>query len=251
MKNFLNILIIVLLLFSCSSKKDIVYLQDIEDESISTYVFQERIIKPDDIVRINVNAILPETAVQFNRISTIQSSNSIDLVKLDGYSVNSNGEINFPTIGRIKVSGLTIDEAEEKIYKILDNGYLSDHNVEIKILNSSFTILGEVSRPGRYNFLENNFNIIEAIGMAGDLTINGKRKDLKLIRTIDDNRKIFNIDLTNSNYLSSEAFQIYPGDIIIINPNTNRVKSAGIIGNSGTLISLLSFLLTSLIVIRN
>ena len=85
--------------------------------------------------------------------------------------------------------------------------------------------------------------------MAGDLTINGKRKDIKIIRDYESVRKIFSVDISKPDILISDNFQIYPGDIIIVNPNTSRIKNAGIIGNSGTLLSLLSFILSSIIVI--
>ena len=94
-------------------------------------------------------------------------------------------------------------------------------------------------------------NILEAIGMAGDLSITGKRNDIKLIRDIKGKKSIYSIDITGKEFLTSDKFQIMSGDIIIINPNTTRIKNAGVIGNSGTLLSLLSFLLTSIIVINN
>ena len=123
--------------------------------------------------------------------------------------------------------------------------------IDIKLVNSYFTILGEVKNPGRYDFLQNNLNIIEAVGLAGDLTINGKRNDIRLIRDYHGEKKVFTVDFTNTEFISSDNFQVFSGDIIIINPNTTRVKNAGIIGNSGTLLSLLSFILTSIIVISN
>ena len=87
--------------------------------------------------------------------------------------------------------------------------------------------------------------------MAGDLTINGRRDNVKLIREIGDKRNVFSYDLTSSNILESENFQIFSGDLIIVSPNSSRIKNAGIIGNSGTLISLLSFILSSIIIISN
>ena len=133
---------------------------------------------------------------------------------------------------------------------IVKEGQLTDPVIDVKILNTYFIVLGEVNKPGRYEYLKNNINILEAIGIAGDLTINGKRNDIKLIREIDGERKISSIDLTNSE-LFSDRYQIFSGDIIIVNQNTNRVKSAGIIGNSGTLLSLLSFILSLVIVTSN
>ena len=94
-------------------------------------------------------------------------------------------------------------------------------------------------------------NILKAIGLSGDLTINGKRNDIKLIREIEGEQVVSSIDLTKSEFINAGSFQILSGDIIIVNPNSARVKNAGIIGNSGTLLSLLSFLLSSIIIINN
>ena len=108
-----------------------------------------------------------------------------------------------------------------------------------------------VNTPGRYDYFENNINILEAIGRAGDLTITGKRNNIKLIREIDNKTTIHKLDLTNPELINSKFFQIQSGDIIIVDPNSTRVKNAGVIGNSGTLLSLLSFILSSIIVINN
>ena len=154
-------------------------------------------------------------------------------------------------MGEVYLKGLTIFEAQKYLYDLIfDKGLLVNHNVDIKLLNSHFTVL-EVNNPGTYEYIGNNMNILKALGIAGDLTINGKRNDLIIIRNIDGKKLITNIDLTKSDYLNSDLFQIHSRDIIIVNPNSTRVKNAGIIGNSGTLISLLSFLLSSIIVINN
>ena len=143
-------------------------------------------------------------------------------------------------------------EIRELVSKtIVNKGILSNPVVDVKLLNAHFTVLGEVSRPGKYDFLENNLNILEAIGIAGDLNINGNRKKIKVIRDTRGKKDIYFIDLTSDNILSNKNFQIFSGDIIIVDPNYNKIKSAGIIGNSGTLLSLLSFILSSVIVISN
>ena len=123
--------------------------------------------------------------------------------------------------------------------------------MDIKVVNWNVTILGEVNKPGKYFFDSPNFNLIQAIGLAGDLTINGERSNVRLLRINDSSSKIFEIDLTSKDFISSDFFFIKTGDVIIVNPNNSRVKNAGIIGNSGTLLSLLSFLLSSVIVISN
>lgn len=244
-------LLSLFLVFNCSSKKDILYLQNHKNYNPIVFDYSTHVLKFDDIIRIKVLSLDPEAAVQFNLGSDV-SGNSKELMKLNGYIIDNEGFINFPVLGKIKLSGYTINEARSIIYDLLlKGGHLINHTVDVKLLNSNFTILGEVVKPGTYEFIENNMNILKAIGFAGDLTITAKRENVKLIRDVDGKKEIFNIDLTKSNLMNSDFFQIYSGDIIIVNPNSTRVKNAGIIGNSGTLISLLSFILTSIIIITN
>ena len=154
-------------------------------------------------------------------------------------------------IGKLNVNGKTLIEIRKLLYEtIIKLELLKDPHIDIKILNSYFSILGEVNNPGKHEYLKNNINILEAISMAGDLTINGERKDIKIIRENLGENKVYSVDLTDSNILNKN-FQIFSGDIIIVNPNSSRVKNAGIIGNSGTLLSLLTFILSSIIVISN
>ena len=215
--------------------------------------YSEYKIKADDILKIDVVSDNPETALPFNpdALSTRMATNK-DALLFNGYQVNSDGFINFPTLGKLKVSNITISELREMIYKqIKDGGYLVNPNVDIKLINAHFTILGEVNKPGRYEFIKNNLNILEAIGTAGDLTINGVRNNIKLIRDNNGKKLITYIDLTKSDFLAENSYQVFSGDIIIVNPNSTRIKNAGIIGNSGTLLSLFSFILSSIIVISN
>ena len=170
----------------------------------------------------------------------------------NGYQVSSEGLIDLPGVGKLKVEGLTVSQASEMIFdRLVKKGLLNNPSVDVKVLNTFFTILGEVNNPGKYDYFQNNMDILQAIGMAGGLTINGERKNIRIIRDFGDKRKLILVDLTSSNFFNSESFQIFSGDVIIINPNNSRIKNAGIIGNSGTLVSLLSFLLSSIILITN
>ena len=252
MNKLIKIIILIIFVSSCSSKKDIVYLQGQEDYVPSEFEYIDHKIDKNDILKINVYTVNPVLSAQYNSFDSEFSVNSTEILKINGYQVNNDGNINFPVIGIIHVKDLTISELEDKIYNILlSSEQLQNHSVSVKLLNAHFTVLGEVNKPGTYDFIENNLNILRAIGLAGDLTINGKRNDIKIIRNIKGKSHISQIDLTKTDYLNTEFFQIKSGDIIIVNPNTNRIKNAGIIGNSGTLLSLLSFLLTSIIVINN
>lgn len=229
-------------------------MQDLDQDKTYSIEYAEYKIKVDDILKIDVKSDNPSVANAFVPNSSAQNlaTNRESLI-FNGYQVGSDGSINFPTFDKIYVLGMTIDELRNYIHKRIKNeGYLINSSVDVKILNSHFTILGEVIKPGKYQFVENNLNILEAIGMAGDLTINGERKNVKLIRENNDGiKRVHSIDLTKSSILMNNNFQIFSGDIIIVNPNSSRIKNAGIIGNSGTLVSLLSFLLSSIILITN
>ncbi len=214
-------------------------------------IYSNHTINVDDILKVDVTSIEPLLTQQFNTNNSTNSISNKESMLYNGYLVNSEGYINFPVIGKIMVIGKTLDECRTAIKsKIEDTGILINPTVDVKLLNAHFTVLGEVNRPGRYEYLKNNMNIFTALGIAGDLTINGKRKEIKIIRDQNGKKSISEIDITNTDFLKTN-YQIFSGDIIIVKPNNNRVKNAGIIGNSGTLLSLLSFVLSSIIVISN
>ena len=246
-------LLTFLFLISCSSKRNIIYLQDITKYENSEIEFEDYTVKADDILKIDVFSEIPESTLIFNNGNTSINSNiNKESLAFNGFQVNSKGYINYPIFGKIKVIDLTLDQVRDLIFeKITNSQLLLNPSIDVKLINAHFSILGEVNKPGRYEYLKNNLNLLEAIGIAGDLTINGKRDDINIIREKNGKLKTFKIDITSSNFISNKNFQVISGDIIIVNPNSTRIKNAGIIGNSGTLLSLLSFILSSIIVISN
>ena len=246
------VLFISTIFYTCSSKKEIVYLQNGLDNIEAVSSFQHP-IQIGDILKItlrtendnSLNIIVPP-ALQ----SSVYNESRESLI-FKGFEVDDEGYINYPGIGKINILGNTTKEVEAKITSILsESEILTDPIIDVKIINLHFTILGEVNMPGKYYYDKQNLNIFEAIGMAGDLTINGVRKDIKLLRFENDKVSSVSINLTKKSVVNDYYFQISSGDIIIVNPNYSRVKNAGIIGNSGTLLSLLSFLLSSIIIIQ-
>ena len=251
--NLYFILLTILLTFSCSSKKDILYVQDIDLKSEILTNYKDYKIKVDDVLNISVISEASSSLDLFNSKLVSQSSNfnsNKESLLYNGYQVDTFGNINFPYLGEIFVKGMSVSQLRDYIFKeLVAKEVLITPNVDVKLLNSHFTILGEIKNPGRHEFLKNNLNILEAIGIAGDLTINGVRDDIKLIRQGDGIANIYKIDLTSNKLIENDGFQIFSGDIILINPNSSRIKNAGIIGNSGNLISLLSFVLSTIILI--
>ena len=247
----------LILLSSCSSKKDIIYFQDLPDTSKFDVNYKQYLINSDDILKIEINGLHPEFGLNITPIipnNSFSNSSSKEVFILKGYQVDYEGFITLPVLGKFKAADLSIEEFRNNLTEAIINSKIltSAPSVDVKLLNNHFTILGEVNQPGRYDFLDNNLNLLEAIGFAGDLTINGVRSDVKILRQNDQNVDVITVDLTSSKFINTGiGFQILPGDIIIVNPNRNRVKNAGIIGNSGTLLSLLSFLLTSFIILSS
>ena len=247
---FLGLLLLIVL-SSCASKKEILYMQDAMQNNNSEITYQTASIQPNDILKITVESLVPEAAMPYNRgANNGVQVNSLELIKLQGYLVTNEGTINFPNLGQISVSNLTTLEIEEKIKGLLvDGGHLNNPTIEVRLVNAKITVLGEVNAPGTYNFTEQNITILQALGYAGDLTINGKRDDIIMTRDVDGVRKITHIDLTSTAFMNSEYYYIKPNDVIIVNPNNPRVKNAGFVGNVGTVLTIASLVLSSIILL--
>jgi polysaccharide export outer membrane protein len=251
MRKILIIGVLFLILSSCASKKEILYLQDSAKYNETALNYSIPKIQPNDILKIEIGALIQESAIPYNKSkAAIGGGQSIELLQLEGYLVSEAQTINFPVLGLVSTKDRTIKELEEELKKELEGGgHLKEPSVNIRLLNAKVTILGEVNSPGVYNFTEQNITLLQALGYASDLTINGKREDVKLIRESNGNRTITHIDLTSSEFLDSEFYLIKPNDVIIVNPNAPKVKSAGFVGNTATVISVISILLTTVVLI--
>ena len=249
----LKILGIVLLgvLSSCVSKKEIFYLQDVDNYNDNPISYNNITIQPNDILNISIGALVQETAKPYNRNfeGNIQQ-NSLDMMKLQGYLVTKENTIAFPTLGVISVAGKTTSQLEIFIKDRLTNeGHLVQPSVTVRIINAKVTILGEVNNPGTYSFSEESITILQALGYAGDLTIRGKRDDVLVMREVDGVRKVTHINLTSSDWLESPFYYVKPNDVIVINQNAPKVTSAGYIGDIGTVLGLTSVILSVIILI--
>ena len=130
---------------------------------------------------------------------------------------------------------------------LVDGGYLINPNVTVRLLNAKVTILGEVQRPGTFTFTENNISLLQALGLAGDLTINGSREDVMVLRYIDGVQTTQRINLTSANFLSGPYQMVKPNDVIVVNPNSAKVKTAGYVGNISAILGITSIILTSIL----
>jgi len=247
-------LLILLIFQSCkTTKEDIYYMQDIEAYNNSEVNYVNATIQPNDILSITVGALVPETAIPYNRITgsgTYIKSNTIEMMQLEGYLVTMEQTISFPVLGELSVRNKTPEQLEKHITDLLETGgHLINPTVSVRLLNSKVTLLGEVNRPGTYSFTESNINLLQALGLAGDLTINGKREDVVLIREVDGVRTVAYIDLTKSDWIESSFYNIKPNDVIMVKPNSSKVKSANFVGSFGNILGIASLTLSTIILI--
>jgi len=246
---YLTLAAAALLLAGCAAPKDIAYLQDVKQGSEIITVPPAPIrLKPMDQISIVVNGLDPQVSAMFNlpyyssqlgqvqSLSAGTSGNNLNTGgRISAYTIDSEGYIDFPVIGKIYVKGLTRAQAAEHIKNLLvESRQIKDPVVTIEFTNLSFSVLGEVNRPGRYSIDRDEFTILDAISLAGDLTINGKREDVTLIRNSGtDLERVFTFDLTNSYGLySSPAYYIQQGDIVYVTPNSKKMRESTVLGNS-------------------
>ena len=238
-------LVIISLFGSCSSKKQLIYLND-NKYSVTEVSYPIYTIQPQDILKIDVHSMSLEAATPYNKVaqSNIQSPN-INILQLDGYLVSDKYTFLFPTLGIIDVKGMTTTDLENEIYyRLVDGGHLTNPIVSVRMLNARFSILGEVRSPGTYSFVGERLSIFQALGYAGDLTIDGKRTEIQLIRETNGQRIIHEINLNEVNTLDAPYFYVHSNDVIIVKPNFNKVKSAGFIGNPQSIASIASLFLS-------
>ena len=252
-KFFFTLIIGSLLFFcSCVSKKELLYFQDIQDYNKSEVISSTNILQENDILKIDVTSLIMDASIPYNKVSLVNNlGNSLQLLQLNGYLVSSKETINFPILGEVSVAGKTTTDLEIYLKKLLkSDGHLISPNVTVRLLNSKVTILGEVKNPGTFTFTEKNISLLQALGLAGDLTIDGNRKNVIIIRESDGVRTTSNLDLTSASWLTSPYQNIQPNDVIIVNPNSKKVTSAGLIGNISTVLSIASILLSTIILIK-
>ena len=252
MKRITLLFLIALIIQSCATKKDVLYFQDAKSNSQTTVIYSSQKIQVNDILDIKVNALIPETATSFNINNSMNAAaaSTPQLLKLQGYLVSIEGTISFPVLGKIMVKGKTTSEIEDYLKGLLESsGQIKNPSVIVRVINSKFTILGEVNSPGTYDFTEQNITLLQAIGYAGDLAIGGKRKEVLLIREENGIRQQTTIDLTSTKWFDSPYYFIKQNDIIYVNPSGPVIKSAGYIGNLGTFLSVFSLALSTVLLI--
>lgn len=239
--------IIVLGLFSsCASRKELVYFQPDSVILNTSYENNAPKLQAGDILTISITAEDARTTQPFNPVGSynqpgvsIQGDNPF----LPTYTINENGEIDFPKVGTIKLAGLTRTQAIELIRKEVSK-YLLEPGVNINIRNFKITVLGEVGKPGSYPVSSDRITILEAIGMAGDLTINGLRKNVLVIREENGQKMEYRLDLTKRESLNSPVYYLSQNDVVYVEPNGARLQSSKYTQNTTVFVSIAGLIIT-------
>ena len=255
--NFIaSFLLSLCLLLSCSSQKDIAYFNGVNSNSADSlnkkfYKIHEARICPGDMLSITVTGLDPLAVAPFNlplvSYATPGSDQLYSAPTLQSYLVDINGSINFPVIGSIKLAGLSKSQAIKYINDQL-SPYLKNAIVTIQFMNYKVTVLGEVLRPGQYAISNERVTVLDALGLAGDMTIYGKRNNVLITRENNGKLEFVRLNLNSDEVFKSPYFYLQQNDVIYIEPN--NVKSFNAQSQNVTLylssVSTLAALLTTI-----
>ena len=246
--NFTLLFVIAILFSSCATKRNTVYFQSDTKTVKALSKFNNEVITTDDILNISVTALDMTSIAPFLKEKLM--NNNMDQSLIDGYIVDLNGEISIPLIGSLEVDGLTTKQAALKIQELLSKSII-DPIVNVRFLSYKITILGEVKTPGTFKVYDPKINIIQALGLAGDITIYGKKRNIKIIREINGNSVSTQIDLTNSNFVSSDFYYLRKNDVVYVEPTFAKIKDSGYIGQISNVATVFSLIMSIIILANN
>jgi polysaccharide export outer membrane protein len=232
MKSYSRLLLLPLAcaLFSCVNTKKAVYFNDLTESSISSKIVNEEpIIQKKDLLSITVSSLNPEASQIFNSSnnSQVQAEVISGVSTLtSGYLVDSDGNIQFPVLGKIRAAGYTKKQLIDEISgQLIGRKLLIDPIVSVRYMNYKVTVLGEVGRPAVINVPTEKISLMEAIGLAGDITIYGRRDRVMVIREQEGGKKIARLDLNSSEIFTSEYYYLKSNDIVYVEANRNKVAT--------------------------
>lgn len=243
-KKLIIFLLIATSLSSCVSRKRIIYFQDLEEQKGLLLDIQNSFrIQPNDLISIVVSAYNPESVMPFNSIHEGTSG-----ATPQAYLTAEDGTIEFPVLGNIKVAGLKRSELSEMLVARISE-YVINPIVTIRVLNFKISVLGEVNSPGSFSADGERLTIPEALAMAGDLSIYGKRENILIIRDNGGKREYEYLDLRNSDILNSEYYYLQQNDVVYVEPNYAQIQGASVNRSTSLYLSVASFLLSVLLIV--
>lgn len=222
--------VLTLSLTSCFSTKDATYFHELADTTFTTKPDEsESLIQRNDILSIYISSLSPEASAVFNAPNVLATSSSTTTgsSSAGGYLVNSDGDVQLPILGKVRAAGITKKQLRTDITNmILDKKLLIDPIVTIRRLNYEVTVIGEVGKPMAINVPNEKITMLKALGIAGDITIYGKKDNVLLIREVEGKRTVRRIDLNSKSFLTSPYYYLQPNDIVYVEANERKVLNA-------------------------
>ena len=260
MKKTLELLLVAIcavLLSSCKTQEKILYFQDIQLNKNEPVVGTRDIrLQPKDQISIIVNSKDPQLAALFNLATSSNqvgaSGGSSSSSKISGYTLDDKGEIDFPVLGKIKISGMTKSEVAEHVKSsLIEANLINDPVITVEFMNLYVTVLGEVSSPGKYMISKDQITLLEALSMAGDLSIYGIRDGIYVIREENGQRITYKTDIRSKNLFASPAYFLKQNDVIYVEPNKAKTKSSRIGSATGIIFSVVGVLFSAVNLVMN
>jgi len=222
-----GILTMVLVSASCVNTKKAVYFSDQKNGSFNAPAIPKLIIQNNDLLNISVSSLNPEASAIFNQPNNANSTvNTTTTTSATGYLVDGEGNIQFPFLGSVKAAGLTKDELKDKLTKdLVDKKLLVDPIITIRFLNFKVTVLGEVAHPTVVTVPSERISLLEALGLAGDLTIYAKRDNVLIIRDEDGKKVTHRLDLNSTEVFNSPYYYLKSNDVVYVEPSKAKVAT--------------------------
>ncbi|MFD0962628.1 polysaccharide biosynthesis/export family protein [Pseudofulvibacter geojedonensis] len=260
-KLFLVFLLGSLFFTSCISRKQTVYFQNKKNAELESAFLNKQLppyrVQINDVLSIRIKALDQKLVGMFNPIASEDNVNATSGQNLyfDGFLVDDHGDVNIPTLGKVNVLNLTVEEIKEKIKsQLLKEYFKKEANIflTVKLSGVKYTILGEIKRPGTSILYQERVNIFEAIANSGDIPVLGDKKDVLILRPFPGGHKIHHLDLTDSKILESPFFYVQPNDMIYIKPLPQKSWGTGTNGlqTFTTIMSVFTALTTTILLFR-
>lgn len=228
--------LVICIITGCNSYKNVPYFKDADPNgktvSQNNQLYDARIM-PKDLLSITVSSSEPEAAAPYNQtvptIYTTENRSTYSQPLMQSYLVDNNGDIDFPILGKIHLGGMTKTEAEQYIGGLLKGSFKEPPIVTVRMINYKISVLGEVNKPSTFTIANEKVNIFEALALAGDMTVYGRRDNVKLLREgVDGKKEIIALDLNKSDIIDSPYFYLQQNDVLYIEPNKIKAKSSDI-----------------------
>lgn len=257
---FLTVLVIIAFTSSCIPTKRLTYFQE-DQEAIDTMMFANKLQEPyrlqiNDLLSVRIKVLDQETVGIFNPVSDANpNATGEERLYYDGFVVDNQGNIRIPLLGHVRVLGMTVEEIREDLENRLKEDFFKEEAnlfVTVKLSGIRYTINGEINRPGSNILYRDQVSIMEAIANSGDITMEGNRNDVVIIRQYPTGQKVHRIDLTSIDAMNSPYYYIKPNDLILINPLPQKSWGTGTTGFESfrTIATIISAISTTLLLIR-